>query len=121
MIADLLFGAGAIVLGIAGSLVLFWLLDRLINLLPASKRANLRYLAFLGPAAALIVLVLLYPLIQTFFYSFMDERSKEWVGLANYQELFGDPEFWGILLNNFLWVAFVPAFTVGIGLLVAQL
>ena len=121
MLGDLLFGLVSIIIGVAASFGLFWLLNFLVNLLPSEIRKKARVLAFITPAAMLITLVLLYPLVQTVIYSFMDQKSKEWVGLENYAELFGDETFWGLLLNNFLWIAFVPAASVALGLLVAQL
>ena len=69
----------------------------------------------------MIACVLLYPLVQTVVYSFMNSSGKKFVGLKNYTELFGDPDFKDILINNALWVLIVPAGTVVIGLLIATL
>ncbi len=121
MIADVLFGLMSIVLGIAASYGLYWGLDRLVNLTPERIQKKIRALAYLLPAAVLLGLVLVVPLLQTFIYSFMNQSGKKWVGLENYVELFTDPQFLSILFNNFLWVAIVPAFTVAAGLLVATL
>ncbi|MEK9578391.1 MAG: sugar ABC transporter permease, partial [Aquiluna sp.] len=78
---------------------------------------------FLTPALVLLIVVSIVPLVQTGVWSFMQIKGKksEWVGFQNYVELFTDPNFLGILLNNFLWILFVPAITVTIGTLVAQL
>jgi alpha-glucoside transport system permease protein len=54
-------------------------------------------------------------------YSFANDDSTEWVGLANYQTILGSGTFWQALLNNFLWILLVPVITVGFGLLVATL
>ena len=121
MINDVLFGLFAIVLGIAVSLFIYWGLDYLVRLLPDRTQERIRHITYLLPAAVLLIAVLVYPLIQTFLYSFMNSSGKEWVGIENYVELITDPTFIDILINNFLWIAFVPAATVVIGLLVATL
>jgi alpha-glucoside transport system permease protein len=66
-------------------------------------------------------LVLVVPLFQTVYWSFTDRRGQEFVGFDNYTKLFSDPNFLGILLNNFLWVLVVPAVAVSFGTLVATL
>ncbi|MEN9710178.1 MAG: hypothetical protein RL441_170 [Actinomycetota bacterium] len=121
MISDVLFGLFAIVLGIAVSLFIYWGLDYMVRLLPDGLQERIRHITYLLPAAVLLIAVLVYPLIQTFLYSFMNSSGKEWVGIENYVELITDPTFIDILINNFLWIAIVPAATVVIGLVVATL
>ena len=121
LVNDILFGILAIIAGVVGSWAIYWLLDFLVRRLPAKAQEKLRAVSFLLPAIVLLVAISLLPLFQTILYSFMDDRGKEFVGLDNYIELFTSPTFLGILLNNFLWVAFVPAFTVGFGLVFANL
>lgn len=111
----------AMVIGVAASWGLYWLLNFLIALLPRKVAEKLNVFAFLTPAAVLLILVLVVPVIQTFIWSFKDNAGKDWVGVENYTELFTDPTFLTILGNNFLWVAFVPAFTVMFGTIVATL
>lgn len=118
---DILFGLGAIVIGVAASYGLYWLLNFLISLLPERIHKKANWLAFLTPAAVLVILVLIAPLIQTVVWSFKDDGAKEWVGFKNYADLFTDGRFLGILLNNLLWVMVVPAVTVGIGTAAAAL
>lgn len=118
---DILFGIIAIAIGIAASIAVYWLLDKAVMAFPLRIQEKIRALGFLLPAATLIVLVSIIPLIQTIVLSFMDNPGKNFVGFDNYVNLFTDKEFGGILLNNFLWVAFVPALTVGAGLLFATL
>lgn len=121
MLADVFFGLAAIVLGIAAIYALYWGLDRLVRLAPDKLQVKLRPFAYLLPAAVLLIAVLVAPLIQTFIFSFMNSSGRKFVGLENYFDLFTDPSFLSILLNNFLWVAIVPAATVAAGLLVATL
>lgn len=118
---DILFSLVAIVIGIAVSYGLYWLLSFLLSLLPERIQRKSSWLAFLTPAAVLVILVLVLPLFQTVVWSFMDDRVREWVGWKNYVDLFTDPRFLGILLNNFLWVLVVPAVTVAIGTAAAAL
>jgi alpha-glucoside transport system permease protein len=118
---DVIFGLIAVVIGVAASYGLFWLLNFLIQLLPEKIRRKTTIFAFLTPALVLLILILVAPLGQTIIWSFMDKRGDEFIGFENYIALFTDPRFLGILLNNFLWVLVVPAITVAIGTLVATL
>lgn len=118
---DVLFGIASIILGVVGSWGLYWVLDRLVRFLPIKMQEKLRAVSFLLPAAALLILVSFLPLIQTLVWSFMDASGENFVGIQNYIDLFTSAEFLGILLNNFLWIVFVPAITVGAGLMFATL
>lgn len=118
---DILFGLLAILIGVAASYGLYWLLNLLVSLLPERIRKKSDWLAFLTPAAVLVILILVAPLFQTIVWSFMDDRARNWVGFENYIDLFTDPRFLQILLNNFLWVLVVPALTVAFGTAAAAL
>lgn len=119
--SDIIFGLVAIVIGIVASYGLYWLLNFLLSLLPERIHQKVNWLAFLTPAAVLVILVLIAPLVQTVIWSFMDDRVRKWVGFQNYIDLFTDTRFLGILLNNLLWVLVVPAVTVAIGTAAATL
>jgi alpha-glucoside transport system permease protein len=107
--------------GVGGAMLFFYFLNMLVEALPGRlSRALLPY-AFLLPAFGLIGLMLIYPTVQTVVYSFADRFSESWVGFENYTTLFSDSSFRDTLVNNLLWLAIVPAFTVAIGLGVAQL
>jgi alpha-glucoside transport system permease protein len=132
---DLLFGLVSIVIGIAASYALYWLLSFLLSLLPERVNRKATWLAFLTPAALLVILVLIVPLVQTAIWSFKDDSAKEWVGFNNYVDIFtdekktdtgevkvvADERFMDILLNNLLWVLVVPATTVIFGTAAAAL
>lgn len=118
---DVIYGLSAILIGVAVSVGVYWVLDWLVRLLPDRVQNKIRVLSFITPAAVLVILVLLVPLIQTLVLSFMGDGGKKFVGFENYIELFTSRDFLGILLNNFLWIAFVPAVTVAIGLVFATL
>lgn len=87
-------------------------------------------LLFLGPAALLLIVFLVYPTVYTFFLSFNRGRGgefSEWVGLDNWITLFTeDPNFLrlgfppsGALWNNILWIVFYVSLTVLLGLVIA--
>jgi alpha-glucoside transport system permease protein len=112
----------AIVAGVGGALVLFWLLNQLAERLPSKWEERLKPYLYLLPALAVITLFLLYPAIQTIVYSFANETSTRWVGFENYTSLLSQNEFVRVtLLNTLLWIAIVPAVVVALGLTVAVL
>ncbi|MEY4499831.1 MAG: hypothetical protein RL319_819 [Actinomycetota bacterium] len=118
---DIFIGISAIVLGIVASWALYWLLNFLVTRLPAKWQEKLRAFSFVLPAAVLLILISVLPLLQTIAWSFFDKKAKNFIGFDNYANIFTDPAFLQILFNNFLWVAFVPAITVGFGLVFANL
>ena len=84
-------------------------------------RSILQPLIFVGPALLLLSIFLIYPVIKTVQYSFMDRGSFEWVGLANYVWAFHDEEFQQSIFNNILWLVIVPSASTFLGLLIAYL
>ncbi len=120
---DIIFGIVAVIIGIIVSYGLYWFLNFLVSLLPKKISSKATVWAFVTPAAVLLILVSVIPLLQTVVWSFMEIKGKrsEFVGLQNYIDIFSDPNFLSILINNLLWVLFVPAITVAIGTLVANL
>jgi alpha-glucoside transport system permease protein len=111
----------AIVVGVGAALVLYWLLNFLVERLPQKWEERLKPWAFIAPAVAAIGLFLIYPAIRTFILSFANAQSTAWVGLENYTDLLGSDEFRATLFNTLLWIAVVPAVTVALGLGVAVL
>lgn len=76
---------------------------------------------FLAPAAILFALFVLWPIVQSIWISFNQWSGfgpMEWVGLANYRELVGDPDFHISLGNNLRWLVLMLLAPVG-GLFVA--
>ena len=121
LLGDIAYGLISVIIGLAVSYAIYFLLDKALNFLPRKTQEKVRYLAFVLPAATLIAVVLIYPMISTLILSFFRKTGKKFVGIENYADLFTSEKFYGILLNNFLWIAFVPAVTVAIGLLFATL
>ncbi|MEP0322233.1 carbohydrate ABC transporter permease [Bauldia litoralis] len=63
---------------------------------------------YMAPALVLFGAFLIYPVIQSFFYSLLDWDGLQpgvYVGLDNYAQLFRDPNFWNSLKITLIWVA----------------
>lgn len=120
-IPKLLQGVVAIVAGLGGSIALFFFINMLVEGFSRRWEDRFKPYVFLLPAYGLIALFIVYPTIQTVVNSFANDDSTAWVGLANYQDVLGDPAFRETLFNNLLWIIIVPATTVFIGLIVAVL
>lgn len=91
----------------------------------AARREALVAWSLAGPAAFLLVLLLLGPTVAVVVMSFTDwlfgASSFGWIGLENYAAIFGDRVFWRSLRNTFAYLAIVTPLSVGIGLGVALL
>jgi alpha-glucoside transport system permease protein len=111
----------AIVGGVVGGLVLFWVLNFLAERLPEKWEDRLKPYLYILPAVAAIGLFLIYPAVQTVVYSFANETSTRWVGLENYTDLLGQRDFQITLVNTLLWIIIAPTFVVALGLAVAVL
>lgn len=78
-----------------------------------------------APAFILMLLMLLGPLAGVIALSFTNYQlgapSFSWIGVANYQEMFGDKVFWTSLRNTLTYVAIVVPGAVALGLATALL
>lgn len=92
---------------------------------PPRPRRDRRALAsaglFLLPAAVMIGVWIVYPLVSTIRRSFYDASGDTFVGLDNYETLFTRDALQTAIRNNVLWVAVVPALVTAIGLVFAVL
>lgn len=116
-----LYALGAVVVGVLGAIVLFWVLNKLCELLPKKWETRLKPYALLLPALLAITVFLIYPAVTTFYASTLNADSSESVGLRNYEKLFTNPLFLSALWNNVLWIIVAPAVIVAFGLIVAVL
>lgn len=82
-----------------------------------------RHWLMVSPAQALLVLVLFVPALYVFWLSLTRStygKSPEWVGLANYATVLGDPYFWralwntAIVVNTIVFVEFALALGVAV-------
>jgi len=78
-------------------------------------------LVMLGPAVVLLTAGLIVPAIQTTIASFKDANNKKFVGLANFNWVFTNPDNLVTLRNTVLWVIITPLVSTGLGLLLAVL
>jgi multiple sugar transport system permease protein len=82
-------------------------------------------LLWLGPALALIGVVVLWPVVVMVQSSFQQIGGEGFVagynGTTNYDNLFHEPDFVSVLLRTLLWVVVVVSVTVLISLGLAQL
>ena len=111
----------AIIGGIGGAMLLYWLLNKLAESLKGRWEDRVKPWMFAGPAILAIGVYLIYPAIVTLQYSFANEDSTAYVGVQNYTSLLTDTSFLQVLFNNLLWIIIVPATTVALGLAVAVL
>ncbi len=109
----------AIVAGVGGMFVFYWLFNTLVERLSQRWERRIKPYVFVAPAVAIVGLFLVYPVIQTIMFSFANRDSTAWVGFENYSFIFNDDRFLEALFNNLLWIIVVPTFAVAIGLLIA--
>ncbi len=110
-----------VVIGVGGALLLYWLLNKLAELLPGHWEDRVKPYLFILPAYAAITVYLLFPAVQTVISSFKDSASVNWVGFDNYTRLLSSSGFQQTLFTTLLWIIIVPAVTVVVGLAVAVL
>jgi alpha-glucoside transport system permease protein len=111
----------AVVAGVGAALVLYWVLNKLAELLPGRWEERLKPYFFILPAIVAVGLYVLYPALQTIEYSFANAQSTKFVGLQNYSKLLSSSGFQQTLLTTLLWLVLAPLAAVVLGLLVATL
>lgn len=125
----------SIVVGVGGCVTYFYLSNMVLDkvIFPATgpqaghniNRANMvRPWLFLLPALIALGLYLAYPVVATMWLSLTTAgtgTSREFVGFANYSQMFSESKFWESMKNNMLWLIVVPAMSTAFGLLAAQL
>ncbi|HEX7022902.1 MAG TPA: sugar ABC transporter permease [Trueperaceae bacterium] len=96
--------------------------------LPSAARRRLFAFSLLAPAAAIVLLVILYPLVMAARISFHDVRvfqaAQGIQGPAtiwNYQDMFGSADFWHALKVSLYYVFFGTLGSLAIGLCTALL
>ena len=124
-----------IIVGVGGCVGYFFFSNQFLDrvLFPATgkhavrniTRANMvRPWLFLFPALAALGIYLAYPVVETLRLSLTERlpgNQSQFVGLANYQQMFNEPKFWEAMRNNMLWLLVVPALSTAFGLIAAQL
>jgi alpha-glucoside transport system permease protein len=124
----------AIIWGVGGVALLYWVFNGIVERLPDLWRDRLQPFVFVGPAIAIMIWYLTFPVVRTFWLSLFGRdgpprdagilealQSDAFVGLANYVSLFSERLLQEALRNNVMWIVFGSTFSVIVGLLVATL
>lgn len=84
--------------------------------------SQLKPYLYILPATLFVCAFLLYPMVYTLWQSFTNSNGltpPSFVGMANYVELFGDPNFFLSLRNTLIWAVASIFLPVGLGLVLA--
>jgi alpha-glucoside transport system permease protein len=107
--------------GVIAAVVLYWLLNKIAELLPGPWEDRIKPYLYILPAYAALVFYLVYPAVQTVVFSFANAQSTAWVGWDNYTQLLQSESFQDTLFNTLLWMIVVPVVVVALGLAMAVL
>lgn len=126
--------AVAIVWGVGGVAILYWIFNNLVEKLPDAWRARLLPFVFVGPAMAILAWYLAIPTLRTFWISLFDRdgppeglsfiqliTSDSFQGIGNYVAVFTDALMREAFRNNLMWIVFGSTFSVVFGLIIATL
>ena len=124
----------AIVWGVGGVALLFWVFNGIVERLPDALRTRLLPFVFAGPAIAILAWYLTIPALRTFWLSLFGRdgpqpglgflqllASESFVGLRNYVAVFTEQLMLQSFRNNLMWIIFGSTFSVLLGLLIAVL
>ncbi|MEJ7833314.1 MAG: sugar ABC transporter permease [Nocardioides sp.] len=95
--------------------------DRVVSRLPVRWNRLVVPWMFLGPAALVLGLALVFPAALTVVLSLFDKDGNAFVGLDNYAAILTDPVTQVALRNTALWVLLLPTLAVLVGLTIAIL
>ena len=111
----------AILWGIGGVAMLYWVANWTVERLPRTWRSRVLPFVFVGPAMAILSFYLLIPTVITTINSFQDASSQEFVGLDNYIYAFTNSDMIIAIRNNLIWLVLGTTLSTGFGLAVAVL
>ncbi len=111
----------AIIWGVGGVAILFVLSNWVVERLSDVWRARIQPYVFVGPALVMLTWFLALPTVRTFYQSFFDKTTTNFVGLDNYQFAFTNSAMLESFINNLLWLVFGTGLSVSSGLLIAVL
>ena len=81
-----------------------------------SVERMLFFLVFLGLPLVVYLMFVVSPFLQSFYYSLTNwsglSPSMDFIGLANYERIFGDAVFWKSLRNNLILLVILPTITI---------
>ena len=96
----------AIVWGVGGVALLYWSFNNLAESLTQAWTQRLQPIVFVGPALILLFFYLLYPAFESFRLSLYNRDGTEFVGMANYVEVFTGRILQEAIRNNIMWIVF---------------
>ncbi len=115
----------AIVWGVGGVALLFWVFNGLVERLPDALRTRLLPFVFVGPGMAILAWYLAIPTLRTFWISLFSRdgpqpglgffqvlASESFVGLRNYVAVFTEQLMLQSFRNNLMWIVFGSTFSV---------
>jgi alpha-glucoside transport system permease protein len=131
--------AVAIVWGVGGVALLYWVFNNLVERMPSPWPSRLQPFVFVGPAVAILAWYLAVPTIRTFWLSlfgrdgppvyadyetlsgYFSALGDAFQGLGNYTAVVGDRIMLEAFRNNLLWIIIGSTLSVVSGLLIATL
>lgn len=124
----------AIVWGVGGVALLYWIFNGLVERLPGVWTARLQPYVFVGPAMAILAWYLAIPTLRTLWISLFGRdgppqdlawwqqiTSEAFVGFNNYVAVFTDRLMLEAFRNNLMWILFGSTFSIIFGLVIAVL
>jgi N,N'-diacetylchitobiose transport system permease protein len=100
------------------------------DIVPAARTSRYGRLPYylVLPSIAVLLVVLAWPMYKLVTLSFQEYRlkellgaSSEWIGFANYTDIFTDSQFWEVLVRSVLFTTFAVTGTMVVGLAFALL
>ncbi len=111
----------AIVWGVGGVMLLYYVTNWLVEKLPKEWINRLQPFIFVGPALAILAWFLAIPTFRTLILSLQDATSRVFVGMDNYIFAFTNRIMLEAFRNNLLWMIVGTFFCVVLGLIIAVL
>lgn len=111
----------AIVWGVGGVALFFFVANWVTELLPLRWRQMVQPYIFVGPAVGLLLWYLALPTFRTFYISLFNRNSTEFVGLENYVAAFTERIMLTAFRNNLMWIVIGATLSVVLGLIIAVL
>lgn len=111
----------AIIWGVGGAMLLYFLVNAIVESLPEGISHLLQPFVFVGPAVAILIWYLALPVARTFRLSLLDRNSANFVGIQNYIAVFTERQMVQAFLNNIAWILVGATLVVLLGLIVAIL
>jgi len=114
-------GVIAVVWGVGGVAVIYWVMNWVISRFPERVGSRILPYLFVGPAMAMLIWFLALPTVRTLQISLFNADSSTFVGLDNYLSIFTNPAMLEVFRNNLLWLVVGTTLVIGFGLAIAVL